>query len=280
LAVLDWERTGTAWTPKLRVLHPQFLRWDPFRGKFIYSAQEGEFEVNPGDGRWVLLTDGQRGWMRGLVRPCAVDWIAKQLTIRDWNRYCERHGLPILSGAFAPAIAEEADQEAILGGRQSDPVRGGGAAAVAPGRHTVPSSTSSCSKRRTTAGEAFEKLLDRIDRRFMILWLGSNLSTEITTQGSQAASSVHRGVEAVEGDGGRRRSFRPTSASKHFGRRSDSTSHRSLSRSSRGPNGTPSRLKTTRRTRTRCLRLVAHSRALLRPGTKWRTSTRSRSDTR
>jgi len=194
VAVLDWERTGSAWTPKLRVLHPQFLRWDSFRGKFIYSAQEGEFEVNPGDGRWVLLTDGQRGWMRGLVRPCAVDWIAKQLTIRDWNRYNERHGLPILL-ARAPAIAEEADQEQFW-----EDVKAIQSEVVAQ----LPSHLDDKGAKfdlelleaKDNSFESFEKMLERIDRRFMILWLGSNLSTEITTQGSQAASAVHRGVEA------------------------------------------------------------------------------------
>jgi hypothetical protein len=194
IGVLDWERTGTSWTPHLRVLHPQFLRWDPFRRKFIYSAQEGELEVNPGDGRWVLLTDGQRGWMRGLVRPCAVDWIAKQLTIRDWNRYNERHGLPIIK-AFAPAIAEEPDQEAFW-----EDVKAIQSEVVAQLPCNLDEKGAKFDLELLEAKDdsfaSFEKLLDRIDRRFMVLWLGSNLSTEITTQGSQAASQVHRGVEA------------------------------------------------------------------------------------
>jgi hypothetical protein len=196
VAVLDWDRGNAAWKPTLRVLHPQFLRWNSFRQRFTYSAREGELDVTPGDGRWVLLTDGQRGWMRGLVRSLAIDWIAKQLAMRDWNRYNERHGLPIIK-AFAPAIAEEPDQEAFwedVKAIQSDVV------AQLPTHLDDNGAKFDLELLEAQDGnwKSFEALIDRVDRRFMVRILGSNLSTEITTQGSQAAVNAHRGVEAAK----------------------------------------------------------------------------------
>jgi hypothetical protein len=76
IGVLDWERGSSSWEARLRVLHPQFLHYRQFDRKWIYSAEEGQLEVTPGDGKWVLLTSGQRGWMQGAVRSLAINWLA------------------------------------------------------------------------------------------------------------------------------------------------------------------------------------------------------------
>lgn len=196
IGVLDWVLSGSTWSPRLRVLHPQFLRYDSFRRVFVYSAQEGELDVTPGDGKWVLLIDGSRGWMRGLVRALAINWIAKQLTIRDWNRYNERHGLPIIL-ARSPAIADDADQEDFW-----DDIKNLGSETVAQ----LPSHLDAEGAKfdlelleaKDQSYQSFKEHLDRVDRRFMVLILGSNLATEITGAGSLAAATAHRGVEEAK----------------------------------------------------------------------------------
>lgn len=196
VAVLDWERTANSWTPHLRTLHPQFLRFDQARRIFVYTAQEGELDVTPGDGKWILLTDGSRGWMRGMVRSLAINWIAKQLTIRDWNRYNERHGLPIIL-ARAPAIADSPDQEAFW-----DDIKSLGSETVAQ----LPSDLNDKGARfdlelleaKDGSYASFKDQLDRIDRRTMITVLGSNLATEVNGAGSLAATTAHRGVEVAK----------------------------------------------------------------------------------
>lgn len=193
IGTLDWERGGSVWKATFRTLHPQFLRWDDVRKKWLYHSREGIQEVTPGDGRWVLLTYGNRGWMKGAVRPLAIPWISKQLTIRDWNRYNERHGLPIIK-AFAPAIADDADQDQFW-----EDIRGIQSETVAQLPTHLDEDGAKFDLDLLEAIDqsfaSFEKLLDRADRRIMVLLLGSNLSTEITTQGSQAAVKGHRGVE-------------------------------------------------------------------------------------
>lgn len=195
IGTLDWSR-GVVWKATFRVLHPQFLRWDSFRRKWFYHSQEGIQEVMPGDGRWILISYGNRGWMKGAVRPLAIPWISKQLTIRDWNRYNERHGLPIIK-AYAPAIADDADQDQFwedIRGIQSETV------AQLPTNLDENGAKFDLDLLEATdkSFESFEKLLDRADRRIMVTLLGSNLSTEITTQGSQAAVKGHRGVEQAK----------------------------------------------------------------------------------
>ncbi len=196
IATLDWDRGGSVWRARLRTLHPQFLRRDHQRSKWIYSAAEGELEVTPGDGRFLLLVDGSRGWMNSAVRALAVTWIAKQLAIRDWNRYNERHGLPILK-AFAPAIADDPDQENFW-----NDLKGLGSETVAQLVTDLGDKGAKFDlellEAKDGSWQTFPALIDRADRRFMTHVLGSNLSTEVAGSGSLAATKVHRGVEQAK----------------------------------------------------------------------------------
>lgn len=196
IGTLDWDTSGTTWKATFRTLHPQFLRWDSFNNRWLYHSRDGIQVVTPGDGRWILISYGHRGWMKGAVRPLAIPWISKQLTIRDWNRYNERHGLPIIK-AFAPAIANDEDQDQFW-----EDIRGIQSETVAQLPTDLDENGAKYDLELLEAKDAsfssFRELLDRSDRRIMVLLLGSNLSTEITTQGSQAAVKGHRGVEQAK----------------------------------------------------------------------------------
>lgn len=193
LGVLDWDTGGDKWTARLRVLHPQFLRFDSFRESWVYQAREGELVVTPGNGKWIMLTDGSRGWMRGSVRALAVTWIGKQLTIRDWGRYNERHGLPIIK-AYAPAIADEGDAEDYwesLKNFHSEMV------AQLP-THLDDNGAKfdlELLEAKDGSWQSFESMLKRADRKFQVHLLGGNLSSEVVDEGSRAAANTHLGVE-------------------------------------------------------------------------------------
>ncbi len=192
VGVLEWSSVGSDWSARLRVLHPQFLRYQDWDQKWIYSAKEGQLEVTPGDGKWVLLTDGERG-MRGCVRSLAIDWLAKQQTIRDWNRYNERHGLPLLL-AKAPLVAEDPEREQFwddLGTLGTETV-------VQLATHLDKEGAAfdlSLLEATARSWDSFRLFLERCDRRFLVNLLGSNLSTEVDGQGSRAAAEVHQGAE-------------------------------------------------------------------------------------
>lgn len=190
VATFDWTRSASRWSPRLRTLPPHFLRFDEHRKAWLYNAREGELEVTPGDGRWFLLTRGQRGWMHGLVRRLAVAWVAKQLTIRDWNRYNERHGLPIIK-AMAPAIADEEDKDQFWEDMES---LGQEAVAQLP-THLDDNGAKfdlDLLEAKDQSWRSFEAQLDRCDRRFTVVFLGGNLSTEVASTGAnRAAATTH-----------------------------------------------------------------------------------------
>jgi phage gp29-like protein len=192
VACLDWDRKPSRWNGTLRTLPPHFLRRDDHLGKWFYQSKEGELEVKPGDGRWVLLTEGQRGWMYGLVRRLAMPWVDKNLTIRDWNRYNERHGLPIIL-AKAPAIADEGDKEQFWEDMEN---LASEAVAQLP-THLDDNGAAfdlDLLEAKDPSWKSFEARIDRTDRRFTVIFTGGNLSTEVASTGSnRATAEVHEG---------------------------------------------------------------------------------------
>ncbi len=101
---LQWEAIGSEWVPRVRWLPTHGLSWERYAldggGEgWVYTTGDGKRErVTPGDGRWLLhLPGGERSWMTGAVRTCGLPWLMRSLTYRDWVRYCEKHGLPILA---------------------------------------------------------------------------------------------------------------------------------------------------------------------------------------
>lgn len=194
LGWLDWTLSPSFWLPRLRALPVEFLRWDEEQRKFRYNAREGEFEVTPGDGKWVLLTDGPRGWLRASVRALAVTWIAKAWALRDWNRFNERHGLPLIK-VKVPAIAEEGDKDDFF---EDVKALQGEAHALLPTHLDEQGAAFDLDllEAKDTSWETFPRLVEYCNRRFQIHMQGSHLATELREgAGSRAAAETHRGVE-------------------------------------------------------------------------------------
>lgn len=194
VGTLDWTRGPNKWTPRLRVLHPQFLMRQPFDGVWYYQSREGRQVVTPGDGQWILLTDGQRGYARSSIIALAVSWIIKQLALRDWNRYNERHGLPIVK-AFAPMVADEGDREEFF----EDVKALNTETTMLLPTHMIADSADAkydleLLEAKDTAWETFPKLVDRQDRKFQVHFCGGNLGSEVSDKGSRAAADTHKGV--------------------------------------------------------------------------------------
>jgi phage gp29-like protein len=102
------------WTPRLKVWHPQYLYWDWATSRYIALCMEGAValpntdEQVHGDGKWFVWAPRgyQYGWLRGQVRRLAHKYIMRGWDYRDWARYCERHGMPIIA-AKVPSTANQ-----------------------------------------------------------------------------------------------------------------------------------------------------------------------------
>lgn len=85
------------WVPRLHWLPPHNLRFDEWVDGWSYMTTTGFEKVTPGDGRWFLHEpNGPRTWMGGAIRALGLPHVAVGHANTDWNRFNEKHGLPIL----------------------------------------------------------------------------------------------------------------------------------------------------------------------------------------
>jgi phage gp29-like protein len=194
---LRWEVGDDGlWWPRLHVWHPRYLRWDwNTRSYWVTTDGDGQQEVTPGDGTWVLYTPygAQRGWMKALVRRLAVSWLIRQWALRDWARNSEVLGIPIRK-ALVPMEAQPEDKDRFVA-----------EVASLANETTIKVEQSSIDQgpkydvelveAAQSEGITFDKLLQRVDTNIAVTINGQNLTTEVKG-GSYAAAQVHENVRS------------------------------------------------------------------------------------
>jgi hypothetical protein len=203
VGTIDWDTKQTPWKPYLRTLHPEFLWWDegtvdPQTGRFgvfRYNSRNGSNEiVTPGDGKWVLLSDGRESWMRCSLRALATTWLVKQYAWRDWQRYNERHGLPIVK-AMVPAVAEASDKASFFAGVRA---MNSETTALLPqfSDEDGPNFDLELLEAKDQSWDTFRSVIERCDRKIQVHFLGTNTNELIGTAGSRATSESGRNISA------------------------------------------------------------------------------------
>lgn len=112
LAELKWDTSDpTRWKIEgIKVWHPQYIYYRQDTRRLVLLTQEGPVDIEPGNGKWVLLSMGERGWMLGAVRSLAKSFLLREFVFRDWARNSEVHGQGILK-IQVPSDADAADKQ-------------------------------------------------------------------------------------------------------------------------------------------------------------------------
>lgn len=184
----DWKHESGLIVPRIRHLPAQFLRYDTELRVYFYHTRDAEEIVVPGNGKWVLLAAGQAAYDKGLVLGLARCWFSKQLALANWERYNDKHGLPIFK-ATLPIHRDTKEKdgfiddlsaiqtEGIIGLPQDENGHGYDLDLLEP---------------RDTAWETFQGASERCDRKMQVTILGGNLGAEVTSQGAnRAAAETH-----------------------------------------------------------------------------------------
>ena len=199
LVELLWDTEAPRWQPYLKVWHPQFSRFDPMTRTYRVSTLDGEVECTPGGGRWLVLTPygHDRGFLFGAVRALALPWLLRNFAYRDWARYSERHGMPMIK-ANVPEMASSDDKDAFVAA-----LRTMGSEAVVRLPENLDGSKFDVTLLEATANtwQGFLSLISKCDTAITLTLQWQNLTTEIK-EGSNAAARVHADVKqtAVEFD--------------------------------------------------------------------------------
>jgi hypothetical protein len=191
---LLWTTDGEYTTPVLSPWHPRYTYWHWLIRRFIAITMDGQTAITPGDGHWFLHAPfGEyRGWMCAAVRAIAPWWLARNYALRDWARYSERHGMPIIK-AITPAEADPPDVDrfrnelAQLGQESVVQLPQG----VDGDRKT--SFDITYLEASTVNSETFAQLISKCDAEITLALMSQNLTTEVK-EGSFAAARVHADV--------------------------------------------------------------------------------------
>jgi len=184
-----WEHRSDAWVPRLKVWNMQWA-WAYREERCYYlTTREGNIKVpmDGSDGKWVVLGSGDEPWMNGLVRCLAVPWLVRQFAVRDWARYSERHGMPIIL-ADVPSVSSELEKDQF----QDD-------IAILSTETTIQLPTNvdedgakfdlRLLEATDQNSDGFKDLIRHVDDSFAITLTGNNLTTQIDA-GSLAAAQV------------------------------------------------------------------------------------------
>jgi phage gp29-like protein len=193
-AQILWDTNKKTWLPYLASFNARYSWFHWLFRLHVAVTMDGETPITPGDGHWVLHAPygSYRGWMRGALRALAQWWLARSYALRDWARYCEMHGFPLLLvdtpfGADPQDIAliqlnlQGIGQESVLQLPGSVDVTKYGKYDL---RYLEP---------KDENWQAFKALIDQCNDEITLALLGQNLTTQVK-EGSFAAARVHADV--------------------------------------------------------------------------------------
>jgi phage gp29-like protein len=196
-AQLLWDTGAKEWYPYLQNWNARYAFYHWILRAHIIVSLDGLAPVTPGDAHWILHAPyGQyRGWMRGSIRAVAQWWLARSYALRDWARYSERHGFPMVL-ADTPFGADPVDiqnfwtnvqglgQESVIQLPNSVDLQKYGKYDL---RYLEP---------KDRNWQAFKELIEQCNTEITLAKLGQNLTSEVK-EGSLAAARMHGDVLQV-----------------------------------------------------------------------------------
>ncbi len=188
VARIHWELVEGKRVPRLEPWDLRGVFWDWSIRRFRAIALEGVFTIDPYSAEWLIFEPaGYRSWMNGAIRALGRPWVVRKMTFRDWARYSEKHGMPML------AIREP------TGNQWERQKQGFWAKMKALGAETtlrLPTDGQGNGfdvkliEATARSEQSFELLIKRLDTNVAVALLGQNLSTEVQG-GSYAAAQAH-----------------------------------------------------------------------------------------
>lgn len=187
-----WDTSKKFWIPEPTVWHPRYTYYHWLYRCYVAIGQDGQTPITPGDAHWVLHSPhGQyRGWMRGSVWSVAPWWLARQYALRDWARYSERHGMPMIL-AKTPAAANPGQISQFRAAMQNI----GQETVVQLPQGVEPQYSYMLELLEATdqGWQGFHQLIEQCNTEITLALMGQNLTTEVK-EGSFAAARVHADV--------------------------------------------------------------------------------------
>lgn len=188
IARIHWDLVDGKRVPRLEPWDMRGVYWDWSIRRYRAIALEGIYTIDPYSGEWfVFEPGGYRSWMYGAIRCLGKLWIIRQMTYRDWARYSEKHGMPIVS-IKEPTGHQWEKQKSGFWGRMKN--LGAETTLRLPTDDKGYGFGVELIEAKARSEQAFKLLLDKLEVNVAVTLLGQNLSTEVQG-GSHAAAQAH-----------------------------------------------------------------------------------------
>jgi phage gp29-like protein len=194
-AQILWDTSGEYAIPHPLPWHLRYTYYHWQYRCLVAITMDGQEPVIGGDGHWILhAPHGEyRGWMRGAIGAITPWWLARNYALRDWARYSERHGLPMIK-AKTPAVGDP-NQQAVF--RNSLANIGQETVLHLP-QNPAPALSYDVEllEAKDTAHEGFRLLIEQCNQEITLALNAQTLTTAMPAEGgsSYAAARVHAGV--------------------------------------------------------------------------------------
>jgi len=196
LAEVVWDTSEDDWRPVgLKVWHLQHFYWREDLLCYVVLTADGPVKVEPGNGKWLLLTPGAlRGHMRGAVRSIWRWWLLRDFASRDWARHSETLG----KGIFRARVPSDASADSKDSFRASLVNMGADGIVELPSNETEKFELDLL-EAANDHGDGFEKLMLRCEANIAVRLLGQNATSE--NAGQYVSRSVFSKVTLDRIDG-------------------------------------------------------------------------------
>lgn len=163
------------------------LRQDMDTSRIKVETPKAPLGVELPPGKFVVyIPKPQAGFPFRVTLTRAVAWLylVKHFVFADWAGFSERFGMPFPVGTVGDNVDPGAasDLEAAL------------ANLMAEGYAVLPEGCGIDIKEASRNNHPYGELMELIDKKISILWLGQTLTTDIGSVGSFAAANVHNNV--------------------------------------------------------------------------------------
>ena len=164
---------------------------------WFFENRSGKLRFLPSDFDMIGVDLDPSCWLTtvglGLMEPCAVAYMFKNLPMKDWLLYSEKHGMPGIVGKTEHAKDSEGWNNLVTA-----------VGAIAADFSCVTSKTDDIEKLDFTAeGQLpYPQLVERMDRAIAAIWRGGDLSTMSKDNQAVGSDAQEQGEDTLEQDDG------------------------------------------------------------------------------
>lgn len=184
---------GEMYIPDCHVIHPANVYLDVNLDKyFVITLSHGVVEVEKDDPRIQVIkhVDSERPYMQGAVRALGLVWIDKWSAQTAWRSFLDVFGNPlrVLTTDRANSTPPEDAIEVFM-------AQLGNSLQYGTPIHLMEGQTLDLLQSEANSADAFAKKIDADNKEISLVYLGQNLTTDVSS-GSMAAAKVHENVKA------------------------------------------------------------------------------------